>query len=57
MPKEKLDDENLLTEIVDAWESLGEGNYSNKDIGKWLSKDMKPVMDKIRIKLGRPIEK
>ena len=43
-----------LEGVITAWEALkGNRNYSPKEIEKWLSKDMKPMIDKIRIKIKR----
>ena len=47
-------DEQLLKEIVEAWESLeGDRRHSPREIGDWLMDDMKPVMDKIRTHLKK----
>lgn len=48
---------SLLNQVADAWESIGEGHYSVSSIEKWLADDMKPAIDDIRRKLGRPTEK
>ena len=39
-------------EIVNAWESLPEGNYNCNTISDWLMDDMKPVIDKFRAKIN-----
>ena len=39
-------------EIVNAWESLKEGNYDSDTISDWLMDDMKPVIDKFRAKIN-----
>ena len=43
----------LLKEIVEAWESLPEGEHSYSIIQNWLVEDMKPAIDNIRKYLGK----
>lgn len=45
----------LAEEVVDAWEVLDEGYWDADDIQRWLGCDMKPAIDNIRRKLGRPL--
>ncbi len=40
-----------VKKLIEAWESLEEGNHSPKVIAKWLLKDMKPAIDNLRKKL------
>lgn len=52
------DNLKLLNEICDAWESLRGGqHHSINDVQNWISKEMKPAMDKIRKEIGREIPK
>lgn len=37
--------------MVDAWESLPEGEYDSETISNWLIDDMKPVIDMFRLKI------
>lgn len=39
-------------EMVNAWESLPEGDYDSITISNWLMDDMKPVIDKFRAKIN-----
>lgn len=36
--------------VIDAWESLPEGNWNLGVIQEWLVEDMKPVIDGLRLK-------
>ena len=46
--------EEILTKIIDAWESLRGGrDYSPRDIENWLRNDMSPAINKARDLLGR----
>jgi len=42
---------DLIKEMVAAWDSLPEGNYSPDIMSDWLMDSMKPVIDKFRTKL------
>jgi hypothetical protein len=42
-----------LSDVVEGWERLPEGNHTPKVVGDWLIKYMKPVIDAARLTLGR----
>jgi len=45
-----------LNQVCDAWEALKGGcQYSPDEIQTWLSRHMKPALDKARRTLGRRI--
>lgn len=45
--------ETALSDLIDAWEALPEGNYSPGAIERWLRHHMKPAVDAGRSAIGR----
>lgn len=47
------DAESALRKVVEAWESLPEGDYSPEVIARWLKRQMKPAIDYARAVLTK----
>ena len=47
---------DLMKELIEAWGSLPEGHFQPNQISAWLVHEMKPVIDKFRVKLDLKTE-
>jgi hypothetical protein len=51
-----MTEREALQQLVKAWEALPTGNYSPRQIQRWLSEHIKPAIDKARLVL-RSVER
>ena len=49
--------EQIIMQVIEAWEALPGGYHSPKEVERWMHNYMKPAIDAARKAMGQPIPK